>query len=156
MAGPVAHFATRLAYGASQLPRVAWYLGHSVVMRQLSEMSRRRPGEISRPRAFTGAPVPDHRRLYADMATLFLQDLANVEAGIYPFPADHDGSLLTLLHRSRMFFEDLPRIHLPRENGQYFEVLIDETRGKRPTYYSQNFNYHSRAFMLPQSPQRYV
>jgi len=155
MAGPVAHFATRLAYGASQLPRVAWYLGHSVVMRQLSEMARRRPGEISRPRAFTGAPVPDHRRLYADMATLFLQDLANVEAGIYPLPADHDGSLLTLLHRSRMFFEDLPRIHRRRENGQYSEVLSDETRGKRPSYYLQNFHYQSGGWMTHESAQRY-
>ena len=35
MANPVSRFATRLAYGASQLPRVAWYLGHGVVMRQL-------------------------------------------------------------------------------------------------------------------------
>src|SRR5215472_5636142 len=132
MAGPVARLATRLAYGASQLPRVAWYLGHSMVMRRLSEMARRRPAESTRPRAFTGAPVPDRRRLYADMANLFLQDLANVEAGIYPLPADHDGSLLSLLHRSRMFFEDLPSIHRRREGGQYFQVLSEETRGKRP------------------------
>jgi hypothetical protein len=39
---------------------------------------------------------------------LFMKDLANVETGIYPLPADHDGSLLTLLHRSRLLFEDLP------------------------------------------------
>ena len=31
------------------------------------------------------------------MATLFRQDLANVELGIYPLPFDHDGSLTTLL-----------------------------------------------------------
>jgi hypothetical protein len=37
-----------------------------------------------------------------------LQDLANVEAGLYPVPDDHDGSLLTLIRRSRLFFEDLP------------------------------------------------
>src|SRR6266849_9819672 len=135
MAGPIARFATRLAYGASQLPRVAWYLGHSVVMRQLSEMSGRRPGESSRPRAFTGAAVPDRRRLYADMATLFLQDLANVEAGIYPLPADHDGSLLMLLHRSRMFFEDLPQIDRRRQSGGHSEVLSEHTVGKRPRYY---------------------
>jgi hypothetical protein len=60
-------------------------------MRQLSETARRRPVESTPPPAFTGAPVPDRRRLYADMATLFLQDLANVEAEIYPLPADHDG-----------------------------------------------------------------
>jgi hypothetical protein len=50
--------------------------------------------------------VPDRKHIYADMAKLFLQDLANVEAGIYPVPADHDGSLLALIRRSRIFFED--------------------------------------------------
>jgi hypothetical protein len=41
---------------------------------------------------------------------LFLQDLANVESGIYPLPEDHDGSLFTLIARSRLFFEDLPEM----------------------------------------------
>src|SRR5262245_30038677 len=99
MANPASRFATRLAYGASQLPRVVWYLGHGVVMRQLSEVAGRRAGVSKRPRASTDAPVPGRRRLYADMATLFLQDLANVEAGLYPMPVDHDGSVPTLLHR---------------------------------------------------------
>ena len=31
MAPSVARFATRIAYGATQLPRVAWYMGHGVV-----------------------------------------------------------------------------------------------------------------------------
>src|SRR5260370_37423703 len=119
-------------------------------MRQLSEAVRRRAGEST-----AGPPVRDRRHPYADMATLFLQDLANVEAGIYPLPADHDGSLLTLLHRSRMFFEDLPRIHRRRENGQYSEVLSDETRGKRPSYYLQNFDYQSGGWMTHESAQRY-
>jgi hypothetical protein len=35
--------------------------------------------------------VPDRKRIYADMAKLFWQDLSNVEAGIYPLPADRDG-----------------------------------------------------------------
>jgi ubiquinone/menaquinone biosynthesis C-methylase UbiE len=155
MASSVASFATRLAYGASQLPRVAWYLGHGVVMRQLSEKARQRPAESSRRRAITAAPVPDRRRLYADMASLFLQDLANVEAGIYPLPADHDGSLLTLLHRSRMFFEDLPSIHRRRESGQFLQVRNEQTRGKRPTYYLQNFHFQSGGWMTPESAQRY-
>src|SRR5258708_25138714 len=101
------------------------------------------------------SPAPDRRRLYADMATLFLQDLANVEAEIYPLPADHDGSLLRLLHRSRMFFEDLPSIHRRRENGQYFQVLSEETRGKRPSYYLQNFHFQSGGWMTHESAQRY-
>ncbi len=155
MANPVSRFATRLAYGASQLPRVAWYMGHGMVMRQLSEVADRRAGGNKRPRASTEAPVPGRRRLYADMASLFLQDLANVDAGIYPMPADHDGSLLMLLHRSRLFFEDLPNIHRRREKGLRQEVLSEETRGKRPSYYLQNFHFQSGGWMTQESAQRY-
>jgi ubiquinone/menaquinone biosynthesis C-methylase UbiE len=155
MADPVSRFATRLAYSASQLPRVAWYVGHGVVMRQLSEVAGRRAGGSKRHRESTDAPLPSRRRLYADMATLFLQDLANVEAGIYPMPIDHDGSLLMLLHRSRLFFEDLPNIHRRREKGRYREVLSEETRGKRPSYYLQNFHFQSGGWMTRGSAQRY-
>src|SRR5262245_41751485 len=115
MADLVSRFATRLAYGARQLPRVAWYIGHGMVMRELSAAARRRTGASAAPRRQTGAPGPDRARLYADMATLFRQDLANVEAGIYPMPADHDGSLPMLLARSRLFLTDLPVIHRRRE-----------------------------------------
>jgi ubiquinone/menaquinone biosynthesis C-methylase UbiE len=155
MASPVSRFATRLAYGASQLPRIAWYAGHGVVMRQLSEMARRQAVESTRQRPSTGAPVPDRRRLYADMAALFLQDLANVEAGIYPLPTDHDGSLPMLLRRSRLFLEDLPNIHRRREAGQYRQVLNEGTRGKRPGYYLQNFHFQSGGWMTRESAQRY-
>jgi ubiquinone/menaquinone biosynthesis C-methylase UbiE len=155
MADPLSRFATRVAYGASQLPRLAWYVGHNAVMRRLAEAARRRAGESTRPRPHTDAPVPDRERLYADMATLFRQDLANVEAGIYPVPADHDGSLVTLLKRSRLFFADLPEIHRRRESGENREVLSEETLGKRPNYYLQNFHFQSGGWMTPESAQRY-
>jgi hypothetical protein len=84
MSNPLSRIATRVAYGASQLPRVAWYIGHSLAMRRLAEAARRRDSGTARQRAHTSAPVPDRRRLYADMAMLLWQDLANVEAGLYP------------------------------------------------------------------------
>src|SRR6185437_1864501 len=99
MSDPIFRLATRAAYGASQLPRVAWYIAHSLAVRRLSEATRRQDGKKARPPAHTNGPVPDRLRLYADMALLLQQDLANVEAGIYPLPADHDGSLSTLLYR---------------------------------------------------------
>ena len=37
MSNPLSRLATRVAYGASQLPRVAWYVGHSLAVRRLSE-----------------------------------------------------------------------------------------------------------------------
>ena len=87
MSNPLSRLATRVAYGASQLPRIAWYVGHSLALRRLSEEVRRRDGKKARPRAHTNAPVPDRRRLYADMAILLQQDLANIEAGLYPLRA---------------------------------------------------------------------
>src|SRR5690606_16446165 len=135
MSTPLARLMTRAAYGATQLPRVAWYVGHGFAMRYLADETRKREGEAARPRARTDAPVPDRPRLYRDMAELFAKDLGNVEAGIYPLPADRDGSPLTLLHRSRLFFEDLPAIHERRKSGAHSEVLNEETRAKRPRYY---------------------
>jgi ubiquinone/menaquinone biosynthesis C-methylase UbiE len=155
MSSPLSRLATRVAYGVRQLPRVAWYVGHSLAVRRLSEEVRRQDARKSRPRALTHAPVPDRRRLYADMALLLQQDLANVEAGIYPLPADHDGSLLTRLHRSRLFFEDLPEIHRRRESNAHSEVLSEGTNGKRPRYYLQNFHFQSGGWMTDDSAERY-
>jgi ubiquinone/menaquinone biosynthesis C-methylase UbiE len=153
MADPVSQFATRMAYGARQLPRVAWYIGHGMVMRRLRQAVRERAGQRVRPQARVS--VPDRQRLYADMAVLFRQDLANVEAGIYPLPVDHDGTLPDLLARSRLFFEDLPTVHRRRENRDIREVLSDETRGKRPKYYLQNFHFQSGGWLTQESAQRY-
>ena len=155
MSNPLSRLATRAAYGASQLPRVAWYVGHSLAVRRLSEQVRRGEGQETRPRAFTQAPLPDRRRLYADIARLLQQDLANVEAGIYPLPADHDGSIWTLLHRSRLFFEDLPEIHRRRESNTHSEVLSEGANGKRPRYYLQNFHFQSGGWMTDDSAERY-
>jgi len=155
MNDPLSRVATRVVYGASQLPRIAWYVGHSLAVRRLSEAAQRRDSKKARPPAHTDLPVPDRRRLYADMAILFQQDLANVEAGIYPLPADHDGSLLTFFDRSRLFFEDLPEIHRRRERSAHNEVLAEGTRGKRPRYYLQNFHFQTGGWMTDASASRY-
>jgi ubiquinone/menaquinone biosynthesis C-methylase UbiE len=152
---PLSRIVTRATYGISQLPRVAWYVGHGVALRRLSAAAQRRDGAETRPRAKTDAPVPDRDRLYADMAALFMQDLANVEAGIYPLPADHDGSLFKLIRRSQLFFADLPEVHQRRKRRAHDEVLNDATRGKRPRYYLQNFHFQSGGWMTEDSAERY-
>ena len=45
---------TRVAHGASQLPRIAWYVGHSLAVRRLTEAAQRR-GKKAQPRAHTKA-----------------------------------------------------------------------------------------------------
>ena len=123
---PLSRLATRAAYGASQLPRIAWYLGHGLAMTRIAQ--RARESGSARPRPHTDARTPDRKRFFADMGALWRQDLANVEAGVYPLPADHDGSLKMLLDRSRLFFEDLPAVRRRRESGDHSEVLTEETR----------------------------
>jgi ubiquinone/menaquinone biosynthesis C-methylase UbiE len=145
----------RIAYGASQLPRFAWYVGHSLALRWLSDNAQRKDGKKPQPRADTNLPVPDRGRLYADMAILFRQDLANIEAGLYPLPADHDGSLLTLIERSRLFFADLPEIHRRRESRAHHEFRSEPVRGKRPRYYLQNFHFQTDGWMTDDSAARY-
>jgi len=154
MAAPGRPIATRVAYGLSQLPRLAWYVGHGAIMRQLSRQAARSAPARTR-RARTDGSVPDRWQLYADMAALFARDLANVEAGVYPLPQDHDGRLPTLLTRSRLFFEDLPEVHRRRESGEYRQVLTAQTQGKRPGYYLQNFHFQSGGWLTPESAQRY-
>src|SRR5438876_1561252 len=155
MVSPVAQLTTRLAYGATQLSRVAWYVGHGEIMRRLSRAAREREGASARPKPQTDRPVPERRQLFADMAKLFQQDLANVEAGIYPLPADHDGSFIKLIARSRLFFEDLPDVHRRRESGEMQQVLTEDMRGKRPAYYLQNFHFQSGGWLTEDSAQRY-
>lgn len=154
MRSPLSTAALRVAYGATQLPRMAWYVGHSLALRRLQRAAREHEGH-SPPRARTDAPVPDRRSLYADMAVLLGQDLANVEAGIYPLPADHDGSLASLIARSRQFFEDLPEVHRRRQSGRHDEVFTEETRGTRPRYYLQNFHFQSGGWLTDDSAARY-
>lgn len=155
MATPLARLATRIGYGAAQLPRVGWYVAHGFAMRFLQKEARRQEGGNARPRAHTDEPVPDQRALYKDMLKLFSDDLANVENGIYPNPSDRDGSLATLIKRSRLFFEDLPAVHRRRNEGGHSEVLTEETKEKRPRYFLQNFHYQTGGWMTEDSAQRY-
>ena len=154
---PFARLATRVAYGATQLPRLAFYAGHGYALQRLAAEARRREGEEDTPPrpGDNRAPVVSERKLYGDMAELLGRDLANVEAGIYPLPADHDGSLPTLFRRSRLFFDDLPEVHRRRKQRRHDEVVTDETRGKRPDYYLQNFHFQSGGWLTEDSADRY-
>ena len=153
MADPLSLLNVRLAYVASQLPRFAWYAGHEMVLRRLAAEARRRSGKAARTQP--NAQRLHQSRIYADMLALLQQDLANVEAGIYPLPHDRDGSLLTRFHRSRLFFDDLPEIYRRRARNGYREVLNEKIRDLRPDYYLQNFHYQSGGWMTDESAERY-
>jgi ubiquinone/menaquinone biosynthesis C-methylase UbiE len=151
---PLSRLSLRLAYAANQLPRLAWYAGHDVVFRRLATRARE-TGRSRRPPAQSSVPAPSERRIYGDMFNLLRQDLANVEAGIYPLPHDRDGSLTTRLYRSRLFFDDLAVVHERRERNDFREVRNEETRGRRPDYYLQNFHFQSGGWLTEDSADRY-
>src|SRR5262245_23888056 len=129
MSSPVSTVVTRFAYGLSQLPRVAWYLGHGLALRRLAEAARRREGSQSRTRRrpHTDSRVPDRDYIYPEMIRLF-----------YAGPRQCGGRHLPCSCRSRwislnvdpslLFFEDLPKVHLRRQHRAYNEVLNKETR----------------------------
>ena len=153
MSDPLARMVTRVAYMATQLPRFAWYAGHDYVMRRLREPhGGRGTAQARRPRT---SACRTNGGSIRDLADLLAQDLANVEAGIYPLPHDHDGTLFTRLRRSRLFFADLPAIHRRRERKDTREVMTAATAGKRPDYYLQNFHYQSGGWLSEDSADRY-
>ena len=145
MSSHLSYLATRIAYLSRQLPRMAWYAGHLYAMRRLAEEVHRREGKDTQRKPRFHRAI--QQRLDADMAELLAQDLAHVEAGIYPLPFDHDGSLFTMLDRSRLFFGDLPNIDKRRKRNGTREVLTAQTRGRRPGYYLQNFHFQSGGWL---------
>ncbi|HTV33815.1 MAG TPA: class I SAM-dependent methyltransferase, partial [Methylocella sp.] len=153
--GTVQRFATRAVFGARQLTRMAWYAAHGLVLRRLSEAERQRDGQSSRPPPQANRPVPGRHRFHAEIADLLRRDLANVEAGLYPMPTDHDGPLLVRLKRSRLFFSDLPDVHRRRESGQWNEVETPANRATRPAYYLQNFHFQTDGYLSENSALRY-
>jgi hypothetical protein len=126
MSTPLSRLVTRVAYGASQLPRVAWYVGHSLALRQLSEATRRQEGKKARHRPRTNLPVPDRNQIYGDMAALFA-GFANV-GGSLP-SVDRDGSLPT--YCTALGFLRGPLIFTGWKRAK---TVLTEARGKRPRY----------------------
>ena len=94
----------------------------------------RRHAEIME-RKRDAASMPVHRSQTAPDSTPIWRDYSCrsspiSEAGIYPLPFDHDGSLLTLIHRSRPFFADLPEIHRRHEVRGHSSIKIRAVRGR--------------------------
>lgn len=157
MANAIAKLGLRTSYGLRQGPRVAWYLAHGYAMGRLRRYAEQRHPDAAQKRlaAKPSRPTPDRDRLWRDLGQLFVRDIANVEAGIYPLPNDHDGPLPDLLDRSRAFFLDLPQIFERRKNEDHQEVFSDAFRDKFPRYYLQNFHYQSGGYLSEGSAKIY-
>ncbi|MEM8812961.1 MAG: class I SAM-dependent methyltransferase, partial [Pseudomonadota bacterium] len=155
-------FATRARFGATQGARVAWYGAHSFAMRrQVRRIEKSLDAKPPEHPPLKG-PVPDQRRLFADVADLLAKDLQNVEQGLYPIPKDEPGGLAGLVRRSRLFFDDLPEVTRRRLTGAHQEVFAEgrDHAGEaetvsRPRYYMQNFHFQTDGWMSERSADLY-
>jgi ubiquinone/menaquinone biosynthesis C-methylase UbiE len=142
----------RARYVAAQGTRVAWYLGHYLAARRLSQPFDR-PGEPKfRPQSQPG----DEKRIRAAFLGLFAKDRANIEVGLYPAPDDFglQQTAAGLMHSAR-FFRDLPKVDQRRVAKNGVEVRAMAERGRYPTYYLQNFHYQSGGWLSEESAELY-
>lgn len=150
---PLATFGRRLSFGVSQATRVAWYTGQSALMRRV--MARIEAGQERRrtPLRRPSTPIPQAGRLLRDVGALLARDLANIEAGLYPMPADDD-HFPARLAASRALFADLPEVARRRRDAVHQEPF-EESSGRRPRYYLQNFHFQTGGWMTEESAQLY-
>lgn len=142
---------TRAAYAARQSLRVAWYAGHYALARRLSGPFDR-PGEPAfRPRApFDAGAVREA------FLQLFRDDLANIEAGLYPAPRDAGFErLASALRHSQRFFADLPDVDRRRLERDGVEARGVAGAERFPVYYRQNFHYQSGGWLTEDSADLY-
>src|ERR1700757_921206 len=90
----------KFAFDAQQAMRVSWFFGQKLLAGRIS-----RP--VPLPESLRGRPMPDKRRILADLWTLIEQDWRNIEAGYYVRPNNGLGSPFEAMRRAADFFTDL-------------------------------------------------
>ncbi|MEM1284649.1 MAG: methyltransferase domain-containing protein [Pseudomonadota bacterium] len=153
-ASPFSALARRVRYVARQGSRVGWYAGQAYRMRRLQRAAYDLDPTLKPDLTMPDKPVPGVRDLLRGIAGLAARDLANVEAGLYPQPADQE-SWRERLRNARAFFDDVPEVARRRAEGRHQEVHSGEDAGKRPRYYEQNFHFQTDGWMSERSARLY-
>lgn len=146
------------AYGAGQLARVGWYLGHYLASRRwLARVEDgRRPRRSLRGR-LVGARI--HAVLTRRALALMARDLANVRAGVYPLPADLAPRPLSAGLDAARYWHDLPLVALRRRRRRHGDAtgtlagVPDQERF--PGYYLQSFHDQSGGWLTRRSAALY-
>lgn len=141
----------RALFTARQSARVAWFYSHYLAAQKRQEAPKDKNGEPFRPQT----PVPDRRTLMADLAGVFARDLKNAEAGIYALPVDHDGGILSMVSKSRAFFNDLSEVNRRRVTRDVHEVRELEIDKDLPNYFTQNFHFQTGGYLTDDSASLY-
>ncbi|MGC2523925.1 MAG: class I SAM-dependent methyltransferase [Stellaceae bacterium] len=138
----------KLAFDTAQAARVGWFFGQKLLAARLS-----RP--VPLPDELHGRPMPDRRRILADLRALFEQDWRNVEAGYYTPPLDGFGRPLGELRRALDFFADLAAVEDRRHGDAKERLLENPPPGPYPRYYLQKFHFQSDGYLSDASARRY-
>ncbi|GGB51562.1 methyltransferase [Roseibium aquae] len=151
----VLSFARRARYAVHQGSRVVLYTLHSEAMRRINQRIQKDLPPVPKP--VPDGPVPSQRRMLRDIARLFSDDLASVERGDYPLPADGSMTPAELLQTSRAFLKDVPEVARRRATGAHQEVFEDRDRfpDTLPRYYRQNFHYQTDGWLSEDSAKLY-
>jgi ubiquinone/menaquinone biosynthesis C-methylase UbiE len=136
----------KLAFEGAQAARIGWFFGQKLLAARLA-----RP--VPAPPELRGRPMPDRRRLVADLWRLIDRDWCNIEAGIYAAPEDWQGSPLAGLRRAVDFFADLGAVEARRHGGPA-EALLPEAE-RYPPYYRRKFHFQSDGYLSEASAERY-
>ncbi len=141
----------RILFTARQGARVAWFYSHYLAAQKRQAPPKTTSGKPFRPQN----PTPDRAVLMRDLAGLFERDLKNADKGIYAVPVDHDGSPLSILSKSRAFFNDLSEVNRRRLERDVHEVRELEIESDLPGYFTQNFHFQTGGYLTEDSARLY-
>ncbi|TAD89823.1 MAG: class I SAM-dependent methyltransferase [Alphaproteobacteria bacterium] len=136
----------KLAYASSQAARAAWFTAHTMVASTFVPM----PARIPRGPFIS---VPSTAAVLRDLAGLFRRDWQNIQAGHYPLPWDLAPNPRRVVRQSRLFFADLPAVHLRRRTSDSQSVPVPDQR--LPRYFRQAFHFQSDGYLSQQSAELY-
>ncbi len=147
----MASFMERVQYGAAQTARMAWYAGHYVMAQRMSGPFTP-PGEPSfRPKG----PIPSRAEMFKVLREALERDWRNIDQGIYAAPHDLMPRPLEMLANSARFLKDVRAVDERRLNRSNAEVFTDDTKGRYPRYYLQNFHYQTDGWLSEESAKLY-
>src|SRR5215472_13551933 len=138
----------KFAFDAEQAMRVSWFFGQKLLAVRLSR-------RVPLPEWLRGRPMPDKRRILADLWTLIEQDWQNIEAGYYVRPNNGLGSPFEAVRRAADFFTDLSAVEQRRHGAREERFLSEVPAGRYPSYYLQKFHFQSDGYLSSASAERY-
>jgi ubiquinone/menaquinone biosynthesis C-methylase UbiE len=136
----------KLAFDAAQMARIGWFFGQKLLAARLTK-------PVPLPPELAGKPIPDRRRLVADLWQLFERDWHNIAAGLYAMPEDKDGGAVDELRRAADFFADLRAVEARRHGGP--GEVPEAEAGPYPAYYRRRFHFQTDGYLSEASAERY-